>query len=166
MRADDNTRDSFNVIKHYDPELYAKMVAASKWRVIGDVEPDKAGRGYGVTGVIKSVGQEITDGLDVHAGDALTEIDVDQINEASTRYGVNPVNFLADVLVHEFAHTPDGGQSTQDDNKMTVPELESPAFTAGTAFAKKMGGFDGALMAKLSESTRKAVDKQGGYNFS
>jgi hypothetical protein len=49
-------------------------------------------------------------------------------------------DFLADVMVHEFAHRDGGGMS------------EPEAFRAGTQFARTLEGGDGPI-AQLSEAT-------------
>jgi hypothetical protein len=130
----ENLRDPFDLITAIDPELAARMLADSTWVLRGYMEPALTGIGFGVTGS-RAAG----------AG-KLTELDPYMIAATAETRGISPCSLAATVMVHEYVHA---SQPDVPDS----PEVERPAYAAGEAFALKLPGRDGAVIAAISRES-------------
>lgn len=153
MRADPKLQSAVDVIRQTDPATYARM-AASPWTVHAIATGEESSlfelaRERGPLNALSLLYElDTAFGVTLSTPDEiplwLTFINVPSTIAKAKDMGVPPVDFAADVLVHEFAHNGDG----------TVTIGEPEAFTAGTAFAHLLPRPYGRAIARLSEQTR------------
>jgi hypothetical protein len=136
----------FDVIRQYDPQLYADMVRCD-WYVSTDIRSVMGDRdidsfeplyvlmsAYGWTLPRAEYGE--TPSVFINAPDIL---------DWAQKHGVPVAMFAADVLTHEYRHVTDDPDSGTDD--------EPSAFKAGSAFATKLPAPYGKRIKALSDKT-------------
>lgn len=147
MRATSDLTTGFEIIRRYDPALYAKMLR-SDWQVSTSMNvmslmtPNSvwlASQAYGTTETNLSWRSGIP-GLPPES-----YINMRPITRQAHEWGIPPEYFLAAVLAHEFRHT------TQDGNEGAA--TEAPAFAAGSEFAAKLPVAYGGPIIELSDNT-------------
>jgi hypothetical protein len=141
---------AFKIVGTYDPATLARMRADKRWIVTSDMSqfPDRDGGNLGVT--YSDVANETRT--------AITGVNYDAVNEQAEAISVEPIDLLAAVLVHEYAHA---HQTAQQVSKLSTSEV--PAFKVGTAFARKLPEPDGPLIARLSEKTCEHMTQDSAY---
>lgn len=139
---------ALEIIKRADPATYGRM-QASPW----EVHVISTGKEQSLSDFIRDYGPweymaliddlETAFGVTSHHADGtptqLTWLNKPAIEDKAKEMGVNVADFLASVIVHEFAH---------DEGVLT----EKPAFAISTAFARKLGPQDEPI-AVLSAAT-------------
>lgn len=147
------TDPAMDVIRRTDPATWSRM-NATPWHVHVIVKGDETSitdyeDTYGAANAFELM-QELEGAYGVTMWNRanthplqLTFINVPGIRATAKRLKVPAADFLADVMVHEFAH--DAGART-----------EPPAFAAGTAFALKLPPSD-APIARESRRDGRAV---------
>lgn len=143
MRFDHNDTElaaGFTAVRQYDPQTYDRM-QATRWHVSNnpfDLAFDFA------LGIMSSIHNMLAEGITLPGpatedGEALTWVNIELIRDVARDSQVTPAAFMAEILVHEFRHVHTTGHNEQE------------AFTAGSEFAKKIPGHDGAELLKDSE---------------
>lgn len=130
----ESLRPAFRVVQAADPDLAARMLADREWQLSGQMQPSLIGAGYGVTGYLCETCPPVT------------QLDPLSITWTALSLGVDPANFAAVVLAHEYAHVSQG--HVED-----TPEVEAPAYAAGSGLAGKIPGPDGPVLRRFSEDS-------------
>jgi len=130
----------FAAVRQYDPDTYARMRAA-RWHV--SVNPFDLALDFGLS-LMSEPHSMMAEGVTLpgpaaSGGVALTWINIELMRAMIQGEKIGAAVFMAEVLVHEFAHIHTEGHNEQE------------AFTAGSAFAVKIPGRDGNVLLRASE---------------
>lgn len=148
---DNGLKQAFGIVRKYDPATYARMTNDHSWYVTSDpTEFPQSDGAYGTT--YSSANPDMM-------GKAVTGLNYDQIAQGASAMDINPFDFIATILVHEYTHA-----HQSYDTIGSADKAEPPAFRAGSAFAAKLPAPDGPTIKAMSDDTLKNLHKVPGYN--
>lgn len=140
---------AFEVVKHYDPATYARMVE-SDWNVSEDVRkasPEYWGAIVQDPNAMTSFGVTISDNGPAVPVSPETFIVPWMVGAMTEENKIAPELFVADVLVHEFAHI-----HSFENNEMEASK-------AGAAFARLLPGEDGMLITQVADEHAEEIEE-------
>jgi hypothetical protein len=160
-KSDHFLRAAFAYVQRYDPATYAKM-ENSNWHVATDVRAafpetwrEQLSGFESAMSLSNSFGTTLNsetarmDGINIVTSE--TFVNLDAVRGWAEGNDVNPAEFGATVLVHEFQHIANHSRGQMD----TRGEVD--ASLAGSAFAAKLPGRDGQAIKALSDSHARAI---------